>query len=61
MRRAQVAVLAAIVAEGDGCKAAAALTARDNSARFLPGQSHGSTVLAALAPAVTFAFGKSAR
>ncbi|WP_170842037.1 alpha/beta hydrolase [Sphingomonas gellani] len=54
---------AALIAEGDGGDAAAALATRMAGARFLalPGQSHGTTMLAAMAPAVTFAFGNSAQ
>lgn len=53
----------ALIAEGDGGEAAATLARRIAGTRFLslPGQSHGTTMLAAMAPAVTFAFGSEAR
>lgn len=53
----------ALIAEGEHGETAAALTARIQGARYLspPGQTHGSTMLAAMAPAIAFAFRKDAR
>ena len=52
----------ALIAEGERGEQAAALAARMAQARFLPlpGQTHGGTMLAAMAPAVSFAFGRVA-
>jgi predicted alpha/beta superfamily hydrolase len=53
----------ALIAEGEGGEAASALAARIGGARFLPlpGQGHGATMLAAMAPTIAFAFGRATK
>ena len=60
---ARAPAVAALIAEGEHGEAAAALAARLKGARFvaLPGQTHGTTMPAAVPAAVMFAFAKDVR